>query len=315
MERFDSPKKIIGDTLYELGKENQDICFVSCDTSLGTGADKFKKFFPERHFEFGIQEQNAVTQAAGMAISGMIPFIGAHVPFITLKTVEQIRDDICKTNLNVNIIGRDFGFQLSMTGPTHMILEDLGILRTIPNLTILAPADGPEYRNAMIESVKLDGPVFIRVSRKETRRINPPGYSFKIGQANLLKEGKDITVFAISTMVNIAAEAVDILKEEGIDAELINIHTLKPIDRDTILSSSSKTKKVVTIEEHSVIGGLGSAVAEILIQENPVKMKIIGTGDCFSIVGEDYAELLDHYGLSVGKIVLSIKDFLTGQGI
>ena len=198
---FDNPKDIIGKTLVELGRMNKDIVFISCDTSMGTGASQFKKEFPDRHFEFGIQEQNAVNLSSGMAMSGMIPIIGAHAPFIVLKTVEQIRDDLCKTKQNAVIIGRDFGLQLSMLGPTHMILEDIAVLRALPNITIIGPADGPEYRHALIASVRSDGPVYIRMSRQKTRRINDENYSFKIGKANKLKEGKDITLIATSTMV------------------------------------------------------------------------------------------------------------------
>ncbi len=307
---LDNPKDIIGKTLVELGRINEDIVFVSCDTSMGTGASQFKKEFPDRHFEFGIQEQNAVNQSAGMAMSGMIPIIGAHVPFIVLKTVEQIRDDLCKTKQHVIIIGRDFGLQLSMLGPTHMILEDIAVLRALPNITIIGPSDGPEYRHALMESVKLDGPVYIRMSRQKTRRINNENYSFKIGKANKLMEGKDITLIATSTMVANAFEAVEILNGRGIEVDLINMHTIKPLDKEIILESSMKTKRVVTLEEHSVIGGLGSAVAEVLVRTNPVKMDLIGTEDHFSITGSSYDELLDYYGFTPKKIATRVENFL-----
>ena len=307
---YDNPKEVFRDTLYELGKNNKNIVFISCDTSLGCGADKFKEAFPDRHFEFGIQEQNAITEAAGMALSGKIPFIGAHASFIVLRTIEQIRDDLCKTKLNAIIVGRDFGLQLSMCGPTHMILEDVGLLRTIPNLRIIGPCDGPELRLSMMAACELDGPVYIRMSRQKTKRINMNNYKFEVGKGTILRKGKDVTIIATSTLVANAVEATEILEQKGIYADLINMHTIKPIDKDVILESTSKTKRVITVEEHSIIGGLGSAVAEILVKEDPVRMKMIGTEDCFAIVGQSYEQLLDHYGFTGNKIAVQVENFL-----
>ena len=306
----DDPKKIFSDTLVYLGKKNNNIVFVSCDTSLGSGGREFKNIFPQRHIEFGIQEQNAITQAAGLALSGKVPIIGAHAPFIVLKCVEQIRDDLCKTGANVTIVARDFGLFFSTCGPTHMILEDFGILRTLPNITIIAPADGPEYRQALIAATEIEGPVYIRLSRHPVKRINSDDYEFRVGKGNVLREGSDITVIATSTMVTRSIEAAEILEKKGVKVDLINIHTIKPLDKDLIIKSSCKTKKVITIEEHSVIGGLGSAVAEVLIKENPVKMQMIGTNDFFAIIGQSYEQLLDYYGFTGPKIALRIEEFL-----
>jgi transketolase len=307
---YDEPKKVLSKILVELGDKDERVVFVSCDTSLGTGADEFKKSFPKRHFDFGIAEQNAISQAAGMAYEGKIPFIGAHAPFISIKVLEQIRDDLCKTKLHAVLIGRDFGFQASTGGPTHMIFEDVGVLRTIPGITIIAPCDGPEYREAMIASYNYDGPVYIRMSRLKTKRVNKEDYSFKIGKGNILKEGKDITLFATSTLVSNTLDAAWILQGKGISAEVINIHTLKPVDPEIILKSCSKTGKAVSIEEHSVINGLGTAVADVLIKHHPVRMKMIGIEDIFSIVGANYNQLLDYYGFTAEKLSLKIEDFL-----
>lgn len=311
-EIFDEPKKILSNVLVELGKKDERVVFVSCDTSLGTGADEFKKLFPQRHFDFGIAEQNAVTQAAGMAYEGKIPIIGAHVPFISIKVLEQIRNDLCRTNLHVILIGRDFGFQAPTAGPTHMIFEDLGILRTIPNITIIAPADGPEYREAMYAAYNYDKPVYIRMSRIKTKRVNMDGYKFRIGKGNILKEGKDITLFATSTLVSNTLDAAWILQEKGVSAEVINIHTLKPIDRELILKSCSKTGKAVTVEEHSVINGLGTAVADVLIKECPIKIKMIGMKDIFSIVGASYEQLKNYYGFTPEKIADKVEKYILG---
>ncbi|MHB1347028.1 MAG: transketolase family protein [Candidatus Humimicrobiaceae bacterium] len=311
-EIFDEPKKILSDVLVELGKKDERVVFVSCDTSLGTGADEFKKNFPERHFDFGIAEQNALTQSAGMAYEGKIPILGAHVPFISIKVLEQIRDDICRTNLHVILIGRDFGFQAPTAGPTHMIFEDIGILRTIPNMTIIAPCDGPEYRQALYAAYEYDRPVYIRMSRIKTKRVNNDGYKFKIGRANLLKEGSDITLFSTSTLVSNTLDAAWLLHKKGISAEVINIHTLKPIDRELILKSCIKTGKAVTVEEHSVINGLGTAVADTLIKEHPIKIKMIGMEDIFSIVGANYLQLIDHYGFTPAKIADKVEKYILG---
>ena len=261
---IDNPKEIFGEVLVYLGENNKNIVYISCDTSLGSGAKPFKEAFPERHIEFGIQEQNAITQAAGLAFSGKIPIIGAHTPFIVLKGIEQIRDDLCKTGANVTIVGRDFGLFHSTCGPTHTILEDIGILRTLPNITIIAPSDGPEYRQAFIAATEIDGPVYIRLSRHPVKRFHTDSYKFIVGKGNLLKTGIDITIIATSTMVSRALEAAEILEDRGIRSDVINMHTLKPVDKDIILESCQKTNKVITIEEHSIINGLGSAVAEAL---------------------------------------------------
>ncbi|MCL6087797.1 MAG: transketolase family protein [Actinobacteria bacterium] len=304
------PKDIISSALVEIGSKNNNIVFISCDTSLGTGANEFKNRFPQRHIEFGIQEQNAISAAAGMALMGKIPYIGAHVPFITLKCVEQIRNDLCKTNLNVNIIGRDFGLQTPSLGPTHMIIEDIGVLRTLPNITIIAPSDGIEYRSAIMAASEIEGPVYIRVSRQPAKRINNINYEFKVGKGNLLVSGQDITLIATSTMVADTIDAAEILKLKGINAEVLNIHTIKPIDKSLILKSCTKTNIAVSIEEHSVINGLGCAVGEILIENKPMKLLRIGLKDDFVITGETYDQLKNYYGLTAKKIAEKVIHFI-----
>lgn len=308
-EILEDPRKVIAQALVELGNKNGDIVFVSCDSSLGASGGPFKENFPERHFEFGIAEQSSMGSAAGLSISGKIPFITAYVPFITLRCFEQIRDDVCKTNLNVNIMGNNCGLSVGSLGPTHVILEDAAVLKALPNITIISPADGPEYRKAVFESAKIDGPVYLRVHRMKARRINSDDQGFEVGKANILRKGNDITIISMSTMVERSLEAAKILESKNIDAEVINMHTLKPIDSQAILESSSRTKKVVTVEEHSIVGGLGSSVADVLIKDNPVKMKMIGINDEFAKVG-DYEELIDYYGLTGEKIASNIENFL-----
>ena len=308
-EIFDNPRKVIAEALVELGEKDSSVVFVSCDSSLGASGDPFRKRFPKRHFEFGIQEASSMGAAAGMSISGKVPFITAYVPFITFRCFEQIRDDVCKTNLNVNIMGNNCGLSVGPLGPTHVILEDAAVLKALPNITIISPADGIEYKQAIFAAAKIQGPVYLRVHRQKAKRLNSDSYKFEIGKGSILKEGNDITVIANSTMVAKSLEAAEILQGKKINVEVVNMHTLKPIDRGIILKSSSKTKKVITVEEHNIVGGLGSSVADVLIKENPVKMEMIGIKDVFAVVGK-YDELLDYYGLTGPKIAERIEGFL-----
>ncbi|MBM3700401.1 MAG: transketolase family protein [Actinobacteria bacterium] len=306
---YDDARKFFANALADLGEKNRDVLYISCDSSLGASGAEFNKKFPERHFEFGIAEQNAMGEAAGFAISGKIPFIAAYLPFVAYRCFEQVRDDVCKTNLNVNIMGNNCGFSVSALGATHTVLEDVAVMRALPNLTIFSPCDGPEYYQAVFAAAQIKGPVFIRVHRVKSRRIHKEGFKFEPGKGEILRPGTDITLVSCSSMVANTLDAADMLSVKGIDAEVINISTLKPIDRQLINQSSQKTKKVVTVEEHSVVGGLGGAVAEVLICESPVRMKMIGINDLFAVVG-DYSQLIDYYGLSPEKIAGSVMDFL-----
>lgn len=305
---LEDPRKILAEALVELGKSNKDVVFVSVDSSLGASGGPFNKNFPERHFEFGIAEQNGMGEAAGMATCGKIPFIAGYVPFVSYRCFEQVRDDVCKTNLNVNIIGNNSGFSVSTLGPTHVVLEDAGVLRSLPNLTILNPADGNEYRQAAKVASEIKGPVYIRVSRIKARRIFDDEHKLIPGKANVLKDEGDITIIATGTMTLNALVAASMLETRGIKARVINMSTLKPIDEETVIDSAKKTKKIVTVEEHSVINGLGAAVAEVVVRNNPVKMKFIGTPDKFAVVGS-YEECLDYYNLTPEKIALQVADF------
>ncbi|HAX17145.1 MAG TPA: transketolase [Actinobacteria bacterium] len=305
---LEDPRKILAEELVELGKTNKDIVFVSIDSSLGASGGPFNKSFPERHFEFGIAEQNGMGEAAGMATCGKIPFIAGYVPFVSYRCFEQVRDDVCKTNLNVNIIGNNSGFSVSTLGPTHVVLEDVGVLRSLPNLTILSPADGTEYRQVAKVASEIKGPVYIRVSRIKARKIFDDEHKLIPGKADILKDEGDITIIATGTMTLNALVASSMLEARGIKARVINMSTIKPIDEDVVIDAANKTKKIVTVEEHSVINGLGAAVAEVVVKNNPVKMKFIGTPDKFAVVGS-YEECLDYYNLTPEKIALQVADF------
>ncbi len=309
IEEYDDPRKVFSNALVELGRKNPNIIYISCDSSLGASGGEFHKIFPERHFEFGIAEQNAMGEAAGFATCGKIPFIAAYMPFVAFRCFEQLRDDICKTKLNVNIMGNNCGFSVSSLGPTHTVLEDMGVIRSLPNITIFSPCDGPEYYQAVFAAAEIEGPVFIRIHRNKVKRIHSSDFKFVCGKGEILKPGNDVTAVTCSSMVNPTLEAANILENKGVSIEVLNISTIKPIDKELVLSSSSKTKKVVSVEEHSVVNGLGTAVADVLIKENPVKMKMIGINDEFSVVGE-YKDIVDYYGLTPIKIANSIENFL-----
>jgi len=306
---IEDPRKVISNALVELGAKNSNVLYISCDSSLGASGGEFNKRFPERHFEFGIAEQNAMGEAAGFAVSGKIPFIAAYVPFITFRCFEQIRDDVCKTNLNVNIMGNNCGFSVSALGPTHVILEDAAILRSIPNITIISPCDGPEYYQAVFAAAETAGPVYIRIHRQKVKRINPENYRMTVGKANTIRDGSDVSIITCSSMVPKTIEAAQILAGKGIDAEVLNMSTLKPVDREAILESGIKTRRIVTVEEHNIVNGLGAAVADVIVKENPVKMKMIGIKDLFAVVG-DYDEVIDYYGLTGPKIAVQVEEFL-----
>ena len=303
---YDDPRKVVASALLEAGTADPDVIFISCDSSLGASGDPFRQKFPERHFEFGIAEAGAMGQAAGLSISGKVPFITAYMPFITYRCFEQIRDDVCKTNLNVNIMGNNCGLSVGTLGPTHVVLEDVSVMRAIPNITILAPADGPQYSAAILKAAQIDGPVFLRIHRQKTPRIYNEKCIVEPGKADVLKKGTDITLISTSSLVSNTLDAAERLKDTGIDAEVINAYSLKPIDKDTILGSAAKTKKVITIEEHTVMGGLGGIVAELLAKECTATLDMIGIEDQFAVVG-DYGELLDYYGLTAQKLADRIE--------
>lgn len=307
---YDDPRKMFSKALVDLGAKNKDVLYISCDSSLGAGGGEFNKKYPERHFEFGIAEQNAMGEAAGFATCGKIPFIAAYMPFVAFRCFEQLRDDVCKTKLNVKVIGNNCGFSVSALGATHTVLEDMSVIRSLPNITIFSPCDGPEYYQAIFSAAEIDGPVFIRIHREKAKRIHhDENYKFICGKGEVLKSGKDITAVTCSSMVDPTLEAAAILGEKGINVEVLNMSTIKPIDEELILSSASKTKKVVSVEEHSVVNGLGSAVADVLIKKNPLKMKMIGINDEFAPNG-GYKDIVDYYGLTKDRIADSIKDFI-----
>lgn len=298
-----------GEALKKLGHENEKVVVLDADLSGSTKTGVFAKEFPERFVNVGIAEQNLMGISAGMAASGKIPFASTFAVFATGRAFEIIRNSICYPKLNVKIAATHAGLTVGEDGATHQALEDLSIMRSLPNMVVLNPADAVETEKVIFAAAEHDGPVYIRLGRAGTPVIFDDNHEFKIGKASLVKDGQDITIIATGVMVAKAMEAHDRLKEEGISARVINMASIKPIDQEIIIKAAEETKGIVTVEEHSIIGGLGSAVAEVLSENQPAKLKRIGTVDSFGESG-DGSQLLEKYGLSVDNIVKISKELL-----
>ena len=299
-----------GNALAELGAQNPNIVVLDADLAGATKTGVFKKAFPERHIDCGIAEGNMMGVAAGLATCGKIPFASSFAMFAAGRAFEQVRNSIGYPHLNVKIGATHAGISVGEDGATHQCNEDIAIMRTIPGMTIICPADDVEARAAVKAAAEDVGPVYMRFGRLAVPVINDEAnYKFEIGKGITLKEGKDVTIIATGLEVNESLEAAKLLEADGISAEVINIHTIKPLDKELVVASAKKTGKVVTVEEHSVIGGLGGAVAEALSEEAPTKMLRIGMMDKFGQSGPAKA-LIEYYGLDGKSIYEKVKAFL-----
>ena len=299
-----------GNALAELGTQNPNIVVLDADLAGATKTGVFKKAFPERHIDCGIAEGNMMGVAAGLATCGKIPFASSFAMFAAGRAFEQVRNSIGYPHLNVKIGATHAGISVGEDGATHQCNEDIAIMRTIPGMTIICPADDVEARAAVKAAAEYVGPVYMRFGRLAVPVINDEAnYKFEIGKGITLKEGKDVTIIATGLEVNESLEAAKLLEADGISAEVINIHTIKPLDKELVVASAKKTGKVVTVEEHSVIGGLGGAVAEALSEKAPTKMLRIGMMDKFGQSGPAKA-LIEYYGLDGKSIYEKVKAFL-----
>ncbi|SHE75164.1 transketolase subunit B [Thermoanaerobacter uzonensis DSM 18761] len=301
-------REAYGKALVELGAKNKNIVVLDADLSKSTKTADFQKVYPDRFFNMGISEQDMMVTAAGLATCGKIPFASTFAIFATGRAYEQVRNSIGYPHLNVKIAATHAGITVGEDGATHQSIEDISLMRGIPGMVVINPADAEETRQAIFAAADHYGPVYIRLGRMAVPDIHDQNYKFELGKGEVIREGKDVAIIATGIMVAIAIEAADKLKEEGIDATVVNIHTIKPIDKDLIVEVAKKTGKVITAEEHSIIGGLGSAVAEVLSEEYPVKIKRIGIRDEFGQSGSP-KELLRHYGLTAEDIVKTAKSF------
>lgn len=302
-----------GKALISLGKTNNNVVVLDADLSKSTKTAEFSTTFPDRFFNMGIAEQNMMGVAAGFATAGKIPFVSTFAMFATGRAFEIIRNSIAYPKLNVKICATHAGITVGEDGASHQALEDIACMRAIPNMTVIVPADAVET-DAVIHAVsEFDGPVYVRLGRLAVPVINDSEtYSFELGKGVELKEGKDVTIFATGMMVNEALIASETLKEQGINAGVVNIHTIKPIDKDLIIKKAKETGAVITVEEHNIIGGLGSAVAEVLSENHPVIMKRIGINDTFGESGKP-KDLLEKYKLNASQIVEITKELMTNK--
>lgn len=296
-----------GKTLLELGKENPNIVVLDADLAASTKTALFAKAFPERFFDMGIAEQDMVSTAAGFAACGKIAFASTFAVFGSGRAWDQVRMMCAYTRLNVNIVVTHGGITTGEDGASHQANEDIAIMRALPNLKVIVPSDALETDKAIRAVAAYNGPTYVRLSRLATPIINDNAdYKFELGKGIIMREGCDVTIFACGIMVAMALEAAKELAKENISAEVINLHTIKPIDKDLIIKSVKKTSACVTTEEHSIIGGLGSAVAEVIVENCPVPMKRVGIRDTFGESGKPH-DLLVKYGLTSADIVTTIK--------
>ena len=299
-----------GNALTALGREHDNLVVLDADLAEATKTGIFKKEFPQRHIDCGIAEANIIGIAAGLASCGKVPFCSSFAMFAAGRTFEQIRNSVGYPHLNVKIGATHAGISVGEDGATHQCNEDIALMRTIPGMTIINPSDDIEAKAAVKAAYEMEGPVYLRFGRLAVPVINDrEDYHFEIGKGVVLQEGTDLTIIATGLEVNEAMEAAKLLAQDGIRAEVINMHTIKPLDAELVARSAAKTGKVVTVEEHSIIGGLGSAVAEVLAEKQPAKLLRIGVEDRFGESGPA-VKLLEKYGLDAAGIYNKIKTFL-----
>lgn len=299
-----------GNALAECGAKYPNLVVLDADLAGATKTNVFQKAFPERHIDCGIAECNMTGIAAGLATCGKIPFISSFAMFAAGRNFEQVRNSIGYPHLNVKIGATHAGITVGEDGATHQCNEDIALMRTIPGMTVIVPSDDVEARAAVEAAINFDGPVYMRFGRAAVPVINDtPDYKFEIGKGVMLREGSDVTIIATGTCVASALEAAEKLAADGISAEVINIHTIKPLDTELVLASAKKTGKVVTAEEHSVIGGLGSAVCDLLSEQAPTKVLKIGMNDVFGESGTA-GGLLTKYGLDGDGVYNKVKEFV-----
>lgn len=295
-----------GEALAEIGKENKNIVVFDADLSEATKTSIFAKEFPERFFDMGIAEADMLSTAAGMSTFGKIPYVSTFAVFAAGRAYDQIRNSICYPNLNVKICATHAGITVGEDGATHQMLEDLGLMRGLPNMTVLSVSDDIQTKWAIEEISKIQGPVYVRLGRLKSPVIYEENQKFEIGKGIQIGEGTDATVIATGLMVSEAIMAKEELEKQGINIRVVDIHTIKPIDKELIVKCAKETKRIITIEDHSIIGGLGSAVCEVLSEEYPCKVTRMGMKDTFGKSGKA-EKLLEYFGLTKDAIIEEIK--------
>ncbi len=309
MSKKIATREAYGKTLARIGVENKNIVVLDADLSKSTKTADFKAVCPERFFNVGIAEQNLAGVAAGLSTVGKIPFISTFAMFAAGRAFEIIRNSICYPKLNVKVCATHAGLTVGPDGASHQAIEDMAIMRAIPNMVVLNPADAVSTERILEAAAKYNGPVYVRLGRAAVPVIYDENTTIEIGKANTVKEGTDLTIIATGIMVAEAIDAAEVLEKDGVSVRIIDMHTIKPLDEEAVIKASKETKAIITVEEHSIIGGLGSAVAEVLVESAPTKMKRIGVKDVFGESGSP-DELLVKYGLKSSNIVEAAKEIL-----
>jgi transketolase len=298
-----------GEALLELGKTRKDVVVLDADLSGSTKTGKFAKAFPDRFYNLGVSEQDLIGTASGLSLAGKLPFASTFAVFETGRAWEQIRQTVCYSNLNVKLVASHSGITVGEDGASHQAIEDVALMRVLPNMTVVVPSDARETRQVIRTIAEYRGPVYVRLGRAKVPTVMPGDYTFHLGKAHIFHLGKDANIVAMGIMVAAALESAEILRHEGIDAGVINMSTVKPLDTRALLEASRSGGPVVTAEEHSIIGGLGSAVSEFLSESAPTKLCRIGIKDDFGCSGPS-GELLRLYGLTAENIAKTVKEAL-----
>ena len=309
MEDLRDPRKTFGEALVDAAEKNQNIVALSADSSSGSGLTPFRERFPDRHIEFGIMEQGIIGFSAGLATTGKIPFVVAIAPFVTARPFEMFRNDLGYMRQNVKVVGRCAGLTYSDLGATHQSLDDIAIIRTIPGVTVLNPGDPVDIVKAVHAAAAHVGPVYIKIGSPKMPVLMDENYPFQIGRGVVMEDGDDVAIIAAGTLLSKAAVAAKVLQDKGIHPRLINMHTIKPLDKELVLKAARETGKIVTVEEGYLAGGLGGSIAELLAAELPTPMKMIGVNDRYADTGP-YEALLSQLGLQGEQIAETIINFL-----
>ena len=296
-----------GEALADLGKKNEKIVVLDADLSSATKTNIFAKEFPERFLDMGIAEANMIGTAAGLATCGKIPYVSTFAAFAAGRAYDQIRCSVCYPKLNVKICVTHSGITVGEDGATHQMIEDISMMRTMPNMTVMTTSDDVETKWAVEEISKIEGPVYLRLARVKTNKIYDENQKFEIGKAIQIGEGTDATIFATGVTVEQALIAKEELQKQGIEVRVVDMHTIKPIDKEMIIKCAKETKKLISVEDHSIIGGLGSAISEVLTENYPVKLKRIGIKDCFGRSGKA-EELIKYFGIDSESIKKAVQE-------
>lgn len=304
-----APRTAVGDTLVELGRKNSDLIVLDADIAPSAKIDKFRDIFPKQFIEVGIAEQNMIGMAAGLSTVGFVPFAFSFCVFASRRVCDQIAVSVAYPNLNVTIVGNYPGLFVGKNGATHQAMEDIAIMRSIPNMTVIEPLDAIETREVIKFAYQFGGPLYLRIGRDPITTFLPDDYKFELGKAYTLREGRDLTIICAGYLMEEVIEITNTLSEEGIETRVVNMSSIKPIDKEAVIKAAKDTNRIITVENHNILGGLGSAVSEVVTEEYPVKMKRIGIRDVFGKSGSN-DEMKRKFKLTAHDILSDIKEFL-----